>query len=196
MLSDVMIEEALNNGALDITPYHTDNLQGASYDVHLGGKLLIPKEFEPQGVIPEKGLIYFDPTRDKPEYREHDMSSNTNRFVLFPGKCVLAHIEEDIELRSPKLAADIAGISSLGRIFLFVHVTAGFVDPRWEGRLTLEIFNASPWAIIITKGMRIAQIRFYYMDKAATRLYSIHGHYWGSSTVEGSKYRESTGATA
>lgn len=108
-------------------------------------------------------------------------------YVLQPGEFLLGCIAETVRVDS-SLCAKVEGKSSLGRLGLFVHVSAGFVDPGWEGRVTLELYNAAPRALKVWEGMRIAQVRFEWLSSASQRPYGSDGlgsHYQGSlNTVQ------------
>jgi dCTP deaminase len=203
LLSDHDIAQEMHIGTLDIDPFSPEHLQPASYDVHLGATLLIPEQTKRLtrwqrfiGLSAPWIPTHYDPSTDEQQLEEvqlltHEEAKRTGEYYwLPPGGVALGHTEEALFL-SPDapLAADIAGCSSLGRWWLFVHVTAGFIDPGWSGRLTLELFNASPWWLRIWAGMRIAQLRFYEVRSAPERSYLDTGHYVGAITVEPSKYK-------
>jgi dCTP deaminase len=177
-MSDQEIYQAYMTDRIDMAPSNLHDIQPASWDMHLGSKLLVPNC---QFVV--------DPLIDSGYFVEHTLDEDTPYF-LPPGRAILAHTEEYVTLNDPHISADIAGVSSLGRFFLFVHVTAGFIDPGWEGRLTLELYNASPWILKLSAGMRIAQLRFYQMHKPATRMYKDTGRYHASLAAEASKYSQ------
>lgn len=183
MLSDVSILEAVQSGALDVSPFNQRYIQPASLDVHLGSKIM---------VVPEPiDTLWLDPSKDKAPWHDADLPTyyGPEQYIA-PGECILGHVDESVTLVNTQLAADIAGCSSLGRLFLFVHVTAGFVDPGWDGQLTLELFNASPWHIRIWAGMRIAQLRFYLMPKPSLKPYGkIDSHYFMSRGAVASNYK-------
>lgn len=103
-------------------------------------------------------------------------------YVLQPGEFLLGCVAESIRIDS-SLCAKVEGKSSLGRLGLFVHVSAGFVDPGWEGRITMELYNAAPRAIRVWAGMRIGQARFEWLSSPSQRPYGAEGldsHYQGS----------------
>jgi dCTP deaminase len=202
MLSDGGIKQALKNHSITIDPYNPVHLQSASYDVHLGDTLLVPQR--PKQLTRWQRFIglsapwiptHYDPSTDEQPLMEvhlltHEEAKRTGEYYwLPPGGVALGHTQEILTLDpNVAIAADIAGCSSLGRWWLFVHCTAGFIDPGWQGRLTLELFNASPWWLRIWAGMRIAQIRFYEMSAPSVVTYNKVGHYAGATTVQPSKY--------
>lgn len=103
-------------------------------------------------------------------------------YVMQPSEFLLGCAAESIQVHH-SLCAKVEGKSSLGRLGLFVHVSAGFVDPGWEGRITLEFFNAAPRAIRLWAGMRIGQARFEWLSSPSERSYGDEGlgtHYQGS----------------
>lgn len=185
MLSDTSILEALQSGAIGIEPWKQSYIKPSSYDVHLGSKILVP--------VQPVDSMWLDPSRDEQPMHEADLQDYYSKIEQFiaPGECMLACLDEQLALNANTIAADIAGCSSLGRWFLFVHVTAGFVDAGWDGRLTLELYNASPWHIRIWAGMRIAQLRFYMMPKPSLRPYGkIDSHYFMSQGPVAARYKD------
>lgn len=187
MLSDNDILKEVRASNIIIDPFNTDYLQPASYDVHLDDTILVPKHLS--------NGARFDPAVEKQPLENQRIYPRTHEYeyLLSPGATALGCTKEVLTLAPMSLlAADIAGCSSLGRWFLFVHVTAGFVDPGWSGRLTLELYNASPWWIRIWAGMRIAQLRFYTMPTKPIRNYLDIGHYAGATTVLPANYTSST----
>lgn len=178
LLSDRDIKKALDRGSIAITPFDSECLQPASYDVHLGENIRLPMQLT--------GEPHFDLDSPQPVYP----MKVRDYFWLPPGGVALGHTEEVLTLRPfGALAADIAGCSGVGRWFQFVHVTAGFIDPGWSGQLTLELFNASPWHLRLTTGMRIAQIRFYHMESAPETTYGQRGSYNNSMDAVPSRYK-------
>lgn len=106
-------------------------------------------------------------------------------FVLHPGEFVLGVTEESVTLPD-NIMARLEGKSSIGRLGVMIHVTAGFVDPGWSGRLTLEIYNVRKIPIILRPGLPFCQISFSYMASAVANPYN--GRYQGAGGVEASKY--------
>jgi dCTP deaminase len=95
---------------------------------------------------------------------------NDQPFILHPGEFVLGSTLEKISL-SNKIVARIEGKSSLGRLGLLIHSTAGFVDPGWNGNLTLELANVSRLPITLYFGMRIGQISFSFLTSEVDKAY-------------------------
>jgi dCTP deaminase len=150
MLSDQSIIDALLRQELNIDPF--PGAQPASVDVHLN-RYYARTRFQPFGFVRDLRK----PAEDLWDQREDD------RFVILPGELMLATLEERICL-GPGIAAQVAGKSSLGREGLMIHVTAGFVDPGWDGYLTLELYNCAPWPIQLEAGMPIGQVTFYRLE--------------------------------
>ena len=108
-------------------------------------------------------------------------------FMLHPGEFVLASTLEHIELPGD-LVARLEGKSSLGRIGLLIHSTAGYVDPGWKGHLTLELSNVANLPVTLYQGMKIGQISYLRLSTPADNLYG--------DPVLGSKYQGQTEPTA
>jgi dCTP deaminase len=102
-------------------------------------------------------------------------------YELMPGACIIASTSEVI--RCPNdIAARVEGKSSLGRLFLSVHVTAGWIDPGWVGQVTLEVVNHGAWSIMLWPGMKIAQVNFTRMSAPCAVPYGspqLKSHYQG-----------------
>lgn len=175
ILSDGDIKNAISYGRISISPYNDKQLNPASYDVLLGTSF---------------GAYH-------PDLKYHNMEEDQNdklvwfhhlsQYVLRPGDFVLAEIEEDVRL-DDNICARIEGKSSVGRLGLLVHVTAGYVDPGWSGRLTLEIANLSPVIIPLIPGKPIAQLSFHEMTSRANRPYQ--GNYQHAGGVSASRYHK------
>lgn len=180
LLSDRDIAQALRRGELRIEGYDERNIQPASVDLTLDREFLVPSED-----IHELDLAAIPPDHMKP------MSvGGGSSLLLEPGDFVLASTREYIEL-GPGFAARVEGKSSLGRVGLTVHVTAGFIDPGFSGHVTLEIANLAPWAILLYPGMKICQIAFTKMSSAPEKLYGdsrVGSHYQGQRGPTQSRY--------
>lgn len=169
VLSDADILKAISDGDLNISPFHPEDVQPASLDLHLGSGLRIPV-----------GGVIVDPMRKRfPAY--HDLTiDDEHGFQLYPGAFILAHVEESVSV-GLSLVARLEGVSSMARVGLIIHTTAGFVDPGWSGLLTLELVNVSQNIIILRPGMRICQITFLRMSSPVTRSYQAKPvHYIGA----------------
>jgi dCTP deaminase len=113
-----------------------------------------------------------------------------DQFVIHPGEFVLGRTLEWVELPDD-IVARIEGKSSLGRLGLIVHATAGFCDPGWKGTLTLELNNLTRVPIILHPGLLIAQLSFMTLDAPALRPYgseALGSHYQGQVAATESRY--------
>jgi dCTP deaminase len=131
---------------------------------------------------------YIDPAAEQPELtRLVEVGDDEGGFVLHPGEFVLGSTLETVTLPDD-LAARVEGKSSLGRLGLLTHATAGFVDPGFSGHVTLELSNVATLPIMLYPGMKIGQLCFF-------RLSSPAEHPYGSGTY-GSHYQGQRGPTA
>lgn len=156
ILSDGDILGYENTNLID--PFYKDKVQPASYDVMLHQQIRVFKH----------GVLYIDP------FEKQDLTNLVNvedlSFVLRPGEFVLGATFEKITLPN-YLAARVEGKSSLGRLGLAIHSTAGWIDPGYSGTITLEISNIGPLPIVLYSFMPIAQIAFMQMSNAAKKPY-------------------------
>lgn len=152
-----------NSGVDDI------QIQPASVDFRLGNTFSTQKDL-PSGILTLDTEI---------EYQ----TVETNTYLLLPGQFVLATTEEWIELPD-NITAFVEGRSSLGRLGLFIQ-NAGWVDPGFKGRITLELFNANRFAIELKAGRRIGQLVFAKMGENAINPYC--GKYQGQFNATGSR---------
>ena len=178
VLSDRSIKEALASGRLGIEPLDEAAIQPASVDVRLD------KLFR---VFKTTSRPYVDVAQGVDDLTELVEISPEEPFVIHPGSFCLGSTLETITIPND-IVARVDGKSSLGRLGLLVHATAGYVDPGWTGKLTLELSNQSQMPIALYYGMRIAQISFIEMTTPVDRPY-------GSPEL-GSKYQGQTGPTA
>lgn len=148
ILSDRDIIEALNVGSIKITPSLSPNqFQPASIDLRLGSTFMEIQE----GVV-------IDVKESVEKYiKEY---TDVQGIMISPHSFLLGSTKEKIELPRD-IVARVEGRSSLARLGLMVHVTGGWVDPGYEGNLTLELYNVGPAELILYTGMRICQISFY-----------------------------------
>ena len=175
MLADFEIRKGIETGLIGISPFSEARLQPVSYDLTLHSEVRVPD--------PE--VVEIDPFGAAWPY-EYTRRRSTSSTTLQPGDFILACTKEILRL-DPSVAARVEGKSSLGRLGLAVHITAGFIDPGFEGQITLEIKNMAPWAIPLRAGMRIAQIVF---EQVAVpeRDYSRTGRYQGQHGPTESRY--------
>ncbi len=177
VLNDGEIRAAIESGHIIINPLNAADIQPASVDVHLSDKIL---------VFRNSRRPYIDVRQDVSDLTEMVEVLDDPPFILHPGEFVLGSTVEDIGLPDD-LVARLEGKSSLGRIGLLIHSTAGYVDPGWRGRLTLELSNVNNLPITLYSGMPIGQISF-------TRLSAPAQHPYGSARL-GSKYQGQTEPT-
>ena len=175
ILSDITIKKYLKEGRIKIDGIKDIQIQPASIDLTLGNEFLYQK------------LVYSvdDPyaiIRSKFDYKIEYEKVITDECTIAPGTFILATTNECVSIDNG-LAAWVEGRSSIGRIGLFIH-NAGWIDPGWNGKITLELFNASRYEIKIVRDMRICQIIFAELDKPAENPYC--GKYQNQSTVTGS----------
>lgn len=169
ILSDAKIKEMLQLGTLTITPVEDEQIQPASVDVRIGSHFLKIKEHQ-------VGFISLDtPT----EYE----SFESDEIIIPPQSFLLATTLEYVKLPN-HLTAFVEGRSSIGRMGLFIQ-NAGWVDPGFEGQITLELYNANRLPIKLIRGWRICQLVFAEMDQVAQNPY--HGKYQGQRDATGSR---------
>lgn len=181
ILSDKTIKAKLKTGEIKIEPFDVKFLQPASYDLHLDSHFL---------VFDKKADFVIDVKKPIDDLMKSIEVDENNGYVLQPGEFVLANVKE-ITGVDGKHIARLEGKSSLGRLGLAIHVTAGFLDPGNSLRLTLHMINLSPLPIKIYPGMKIAQIIFELLDQECERKYGAEGlgnKYVGTMTVKGSEY--------
>ncbi len=177
VLSDHTIKLELARGRIVVEPCNPDDVQPSSVDLHLGD------DFQ---VFRNSRYPYIDPGREQPGLTEQVRASVEEPFVLHPGEFALGTTVERIALPND-IVGRLEGKSSLGRLGLLIHSTAGYVDPGWDGRLTLELSNVANLPILLSPGMKIGQISFSQMTTQVDRPY---GH-----PELGSKYQGQSGAT-
>ena len=178
VLSDRTIRAEIAAGRIVVKPIDLDDIQPASIDLHLDCRFL---------VFANTRQPYIDVRQPLDELTEAVEIDAGKPFMLHPGEFALGSTLERIELPDD-LVARLEGKSSLGRMGLLIHSTAGFVDPGWQGRLTLELSNVARLPIALYPGMKIGQISFLRLSTPAERLY-------GSPEL-GSKYQGQSGPTA
>lgn len=172
MLSDRDIKAAMAAGRIVIDPLDVRDIQPASVDVRLGSSFRFFRNSQ---------HTFIDPITDQPELTEEVLVSEGDQFVLHPGQFVLGTTLERIAVPDDVLGK-LEGKSTLGRLGLMIHSTAGYVDPGWDGEITLELSNVATLPIVLHPGMRIGQMSFERMTSPAERPYGSHGlgsHYQG-----------------
>lgn len=174
-LSDVEISREIAYGPLNIDPFESENLQPASYDLTLGSEFI---EYQMSGdsytiINPEVGA------------GELGQRYEVDTYVLDPGEFILATTVEEISLPDD-ISAEVKGRSSLGRLGVIPH-TAGWIDPGFEGTITLEFVNHNDYPVALKSGMRCCQIIFNQMREPAKEPYG---------EKEDTKYQGQHGVTA
>lgn len=181
LLSNRGIAEELRFENIIIQPYRQELLQPASYDVTLAPDFKAQMEIDDSTVVP-----WIDPQQDNSDYFQDIYVPKGAAFVLEPGAFVLGSTTETIALGA-NIAARVEGKSSLGRLGLLVHSTAGFIDPGFDGQITLELSNTGTMPILLYPGMKISQLCFFHLPDPTTLLYG--------SRAAGSHYQHQAGPT-
>lgn len=177
ILSDRSIKEAIAAGRIGIDPLMDDAIQPSSVDVRLGGQFR---------VFANHRYPHIDVRTEQPELTEL-VEVDEGPFVLHPGEFVLGATLERITLPAD-VVARLEGKSSLARLGLVIHSTAGFIDAGFDGDVTLELSNVATLPILLYPGMKIAQFAFFMLDRPAENPYG--------SGASGSKYQGQRGPTA
>jgi dCTP deaminase len=178
ILSDRSIMEEIDAGRVVIEPFDRMDVQPSSVDLH------VDRRFR---TFHNARYPYIDVRREMPDLTELTEVEPDQPFILHPGEFVLGSTLERVTLPDD-LVARLEGKSSLGRLGLLIHSTAGYVDPGWDGFLTLELSNVANLPITIYPGMKIGQISFFRLTTAADSPYG--------SKERGSKYQGQRGPTA
>ena len=181
LLSDRDILTELDAGRIRMEPYDPAMLQPSSIDVRLD------RFFR---VFENHRYPHIDPAADQSDLTREVEPEGDEPFILHPGEFVLGSTYEEVSLPGD-LAARVEGKSSLGRLGLLTHATAGFVDPGFKGSLTLEITNLTRIPIKLYAGLLIAQLSFMTLDAPAERPYGsaeLGSHYQGQSAATESRY--------
>jgi dCTP deaminase len=178
LLSDRDIRAELDAGRVVLDPLDATMVQPSSVDVRLDRFFRL---------FDNHKYPVIDPAQEQPELTRLVEVDPDQAFVLHPGEFVLGSTYEGVTLPDD-LAARLEGKSSLGRLGLMTHSTAGFVDPGFSGHVTLELSNVATLPILLWPGMKIGQLCFF-------RLSSPAEHPYGSSQY-GSRYQNQRGPTA
>ncbi len=183
VLSDCDIAASLAADRIRIRPYDPADLQPSSVDLHLD------RSFR---VFRNSRYAYIDVRSQQPNLTELLTVADDEQFILHPGEFVLGQTIEWVELPDD-IVARLEGKSSLGRLGLLIHSTAGYVDPGWKGTLTLELSNVAGLPIALYFGMKIGQISFLTMSSPVDRPYGSVGlgsKYQGQSEPTVSAFHE------
>jgi len=175
ILSDRSIREQVEAGTIEIDPFDPECVQPSSVDLHIDRYFRVFRNHTMGHIDVKKNL---EDLTELVEIKEEDV------FILHPGEFVLGSTLERVKLPN-NLVARLEGKSSLGRLGLLIHSTAGFVDAGWNGQLTLELSNVATLPITLYPQMKIGQISFIQMTTPADNPY-------GSASI-GSKYQGQVG---
>src|ERR671923_225449 len=177
VLSDRTIKEEIAAGRLVFDPYDESLVQPSSVDMR------VDRSFR---VFNNSRYPFIDVREPMENLTELVSVEDEEPFVLHPGEFVLGQTLERVRLPDD-IVARLEGKSSLGRLGLLIHSTAGFVDPSWDGHITLELSNVNTIPVTLYPGMRIGQLSFFPLSSHAERPY-------GSPEL-GSSYQGQTGPT-
>src|SRR5437773_6575725 len=161
ILSDRDIREHIESGRITIDPFDAACVQPSSVDLH------VDSQFR---VFANSRYPFIDVREEMPDLTELVEVKPDEPFILHPGEFVLGSTLERVAIPDD-LVARLEGKSSLGRLGLQIHSTAGYVDPGWDGYLTLELSNVANLPITIYPGMKIGQISFFRLTTAAQTPY-------------------------
>jgi dCTP deaminase len=181
ILSDRDLKASIASGEIGIDPLDDPELQiqPASIDLRLGSKFVVYR-------LPHVPCIDSRDPASVSGYTEEYNIAEGEAFVLQPGEFALGSTYERVRVPD-HLVARVEGRSSIGRIAIVVHATAGFIDPGFEGEITLELSNLGRCAVKLYPGMRISQVVFHTMTSPAERPYG---------PARGSKYQGQSGPVA
>ena len=178
LLSDRDINDELESGRIGLHPTDPEMVQPSSVDVRLDRYFRL---------FDNHKYAEIDPSKEQPELTRLIEVDPEEGFILHPGEFVLGSTFEQVRLPDD-LAARLEGKSSLGRLGLLTHSTAGFIDPGFEGHVTLELSNVATLPIRLWPGMKIGQLCFFKLSSPAERPYGAGATY--------SRYHGQRGPTA
>lgn len=184
ILTDTDIVKALQERHLSIHPYDYANLQPASYDFHLHEEILVPAPTNTRQVIVDPDITSGDLF-----WLPHTLPK-----ILFPGEVVLGRSVEVFGFPAD-IIGRLEGVSTLGRWFVQVHITAGFFDPAFRGTATIEIKNQGPFRVRLTPRMRIGQMAFERTESPSHKVYGDNNRYYGQIDATASRPRPTKGAS-
>lgn len=178
LISDRDIRKELNDGRIVLEPFDESMIQPASVDVR------IDRFFR---LFDNHKYAHIDPSKDQSELTHLVEVDPNEPLILHPGEFVLGATYEKVTLPAD-IAARLEGKSSLGRLGLLTHSTAGFIDPGFSGHVTLELSNMATLPIMLWPGSKVGQLCFF-------RLTSETEHPYGSGAY-GNRYQGQRGPTA
>src|SRR6478736_10199238 len=185
ILSDRTIREELEAGRIEIDPLLPNSIQPSSVDLH------VDRYFR---VFRNHTMSHIDVKQNLEELTELVEMKDDDPFMLHPGEFVLGSTLERVALPTD-LVARLEGKSSLGRLGLLIHSTAGFVDAGWDGQLTLELSNVANLPITLYPTMKIGQISFFKLTSPAETPYGAAGNkYQGQRGPTPSRYYRDFGS--
>lgn len=178
LLSDRDIVAHIDAGRVRLDPFDPAMVQPSSIDVRLDRYFRL---------FDNHKYPFIDPAQEQPELTRLVEVEPDEAFILHPGEFVLASTLEQVSL-ADDIAARVEGKSSLGRLGLLTHATAGFVDPGFTGHVTLELSNVATLPIKLWPGMKIGQLCFFQLSSPAEHPYGTR--------ARGSHYQGQRGPTA
>ena len=179
ILSDRSVREQLAAGRIVIDPFDDSLVQPSSIDVRVSHLFRVFRNHTAPIIDVKLDMRALTELVEMPE-------DGSEAFVLHPGEFVLGSTLERIALPDD-LVGRVEGKSSLGRLGLLIHSTAGFIDAGWDGHITLELANVASLPITLYPGMKIGQVSFMQMTTPAD-------HPYGNGAT-GSKYQGQAGPT-
>lgn len=177
LLSDRDIRREVEAGRVDVDPFDAQMIQPSSIDVRLDRMFRVFENHK---------YPFIDPSVEQAELTREVHTQGDEPFILHPGEFVLASTYEVITLPDD-IAGRLEGKSSLGRLGLLTHSTAGFIDPGFSGHVTLELSNVATLPIKLWPGMKIGQLCLFRLESPAEHPYG--------SDVYGSRYQGQRGPT-
>jgi dCTP deaminase len=187
VIPDHVIRDMIVGGHLGYTPFHEQYLNPASIDMTLYHVIRVPARNQYRQFRP------IDTMEVRTDHTTEFTMDEDGEYTVEPHQFFLACTRESVRLPNDMISR-VEGKSSIGRLGLAVHITAGFIDPGFEGQVTLEVANLSPWPITLHAGMRIAQMAFSQMSSPSENPYWSRGHYQGQRGPTESRYRIEPGA--
>lgn len=181
ILSDADIKKAVEDGRVIIDPFDLDAVQPASVDLHLGPHFL---------VFRNTNTTCIDLAKPVDDLMEEVTIDENRQFILHPGQFALGITYETVGVSS-SMVGRLEGKSSLGRVGLIIHATAGFLDPGNKLKMTLELHNIANLPIVLYYRMPVAQIAFEELSSPATRPYGhagLNSKYYGADRPQASQF--------
>ncbi|WP_407389963.1 dCTP deaminase [Methanobrevibacter woesei] len=186
ILSDKTIKEYLESGKIAIDPLEDEKqIQPSSVDMRLGDEFKVFKVIRKPFIDPKD-------EEDVSSYMESTVVKESEAFIIHPNEFALATTHEYVKLPDD-LVARVEGRSSMGRLGVTMHVTAGFIDPGFEGKITLEISNIGAMPVALYPGQRVCQIVFETMTTPAEKPYGHpdrNSKYMNQTRPESSKIKQ------